>query len=347
MKSERLLFSIIVPVYNRPDEVADLLDSLRKQTDKGFEIILVEDGSTTPCMESEQIADGSWHPKGYKDLRIKYFKKANEGRSIARNHGIHRADGDYFVFVDSDCILPPQYIATLRDSLRKNPCDCFGGPDAAHESFSDLQKAINYSMTSFLTTGGIRGGKVSMEKFTPRTFNMGFSREVFERVGGFREMFSEDIDMSTRIRNAGFSITLYPEVFVYHKRRVDFRKFWKQVHVFGMSRITLELLYPGSMKLVHWLPAVFTVGVVALLAASFFNLWFILPLVMYVAALWLCGIIATKSLKIGTLGVGAAFVQLTGYGTGFLKAYFNKIILGKGRDIEREIEIRKGENEDQ
>ena len=331
-KAEEILFSIIVPVYNRREEVADLLRSLEAQTDKGFEIILVEDGST-----QLSLPDG----KGPEGLRLKYYKKSNEGRSIARNYGMAGADGDYFVFVDSDCILPPAYIETLRRSLKDNPVDCFGGPDAAHDSFTDTQKAINYAMTAFLTTGGIRGGKVSMEKFTPRTFNMGFSREVYEKVGGFREMFSEDIDMSTRIRNAGFSITLFPDAYVYHKRRVDMKKFWKQVHVFGMSRITLELLYPGSMKLVHWLPAVFTIGAVALIIGSFFCKW----LLVYILALWIGGTVATRSLKIGTMGVGAAMVQLTGYGTGFIKAYVSKIIMGKGRDIEQEVEIRKGKNE--
>ena len=276
---------------------------------------------------------------------MKYFQKSNEGRSIARNYGIAGADGDFFIFVDSDCILPPEYIQKLRESLAADPVDCFGGPDAAHDSFTDTQKAINYAMTAFLTTGGIRGGKVSMEKFTPRTFNMGFSREVYERVGGFREMFSEDIDMSTRIRNAGFSITLFPDVYVYHKRRVDMKKFWKQVHVFGMSRITLELLYPGSMKLVHWLPAVFTIGAAALIIGSFFCKWLLIPLLVYIIALWIGGILATKSLKIATMGVGAAMVQLTGYGTGFIKAYVSKILLGKGRDIAKEVEIRKGSNE--
>lgn len=330
------MFSIIVPVYNRREEVADLLRSLEAQTDKGFEIILVEDGST-----QLSLPDG----KGPEVLRLKYYKKSNEGRSIARNYGMAGADGDYFVFVDSDCILPPAYIETLRRSLKDNPVDCFGGPDAAHDSFTDTQKAINYAMTAFLTTGGIRGGKVSMEKFTPRTFNMGFSREVYEKVGGFREMFSEDIDMSTRIRNAGFSITLFPDAYVYHKRRVDMKKFWKQVHVFGMSRITLELLYPGSMKLVHWLPAVFTIGAVALIIGSFFCKWLLIPLLVYILALWIGGTIATRSLKIGTMGVGAAMVQLTGYGTGFIKAYVSKIIMGKGRDIEQEVEIRKGKNE--
>ena len=185
---DTLLFSIIVPVYNRPDEIADLLKSLEVQTDSGFEVVIVEDGSTQPCLNSEVGRDGALKVTGHDNIRIQYFRKENEGRSIARNYGMNRANGDYFVFVDSDCILPPEYIERLRDCLKVNPVDCFGGPDAAHDSFTPTQKAINFAMTAFLTTGGIRGGKVSMEKFTPRTFNMGFSKEVFDKVGGFREM---------------------------------------------------------------------------------------------------------------------------------------------------------------
>lgn len=315
----------------------DLLASLAAQTCRNFEVVVVEDGSTVPCREVIE--------KYAQTIPVKYFFKPNEGRSIARNYGMEHAEGDFFVFVDSDCILPPDYFRNLRRALADNPVDCFGGPDAAHESFSDTQKAINYAMTAFLTTGGIRGGKVSMEKFTPRTFNMGYSRRVWENVGGFREMFSEDIDMSTRIRLAGFSITLFPDVRVFHKRRVNMKKFWKQVHVFGMSRITLELLYPGSMKLVHWLPAVFTVGAIGLVTGSFFCKWLLIPLLVYIVALWIGAMAATRSLKIASQAVVAAMVQLTGYGTGFIKAYVSKIILGKGRDIDREIEIRKGKNE--
>lgn len=254
-------FSIIIPVYNRPDEVADLLDSLEKQTVRNFEVVLVEDGSTVPCRQQADRALG-------RGLDVKYFAKDNEGRSIARNYGMERASGSYFVFFDSDCVIPPSYFETLARALSATPLDCFGGPDAAHESFSDTQKAINFAMTSFLTTGGIRGGKVQLEKFVPRTFNMGFSRRVYERVGGFREMFSEDIDMSTRIRRDDFSIGLLRDVPVWHKRRGNLGKFFRQVYVFGMSRITLHLLYPGSLKLVHTLPAVFVAGCVALLLMS-------------------------------------------------------------------------------
>ncbi|MDE5903422.1 MAG: glycosyltransferase, partial [Muribaculaceae bacterium] len=218
-----MLFSLIVPVYNRPDEVADLLESLAAQTDRGFELILVEDGSTIPCRDITERYAGK--------VDIRYFMRPNEGRSIARNYGMQQARGDYFVFVDSDCILPPDYFESLRRSLAESWADCFGGPDAAHESFTDTQKAINFAMTSFLTTGGIRGGKVQMEKFVPRTFNMGFARRVWERTGGFREMFSEDIDMSTRIRQAGYAPQLIRDVRVFHKRRGNLAKFWRQVHV--------------------------------------------------------------------------------------------------------------------
>ncbi len=328
-------FSIIIPVYNRIDEVRDLLDSLSHQTDKDFEVVIVEDGSSQRCNGVvAQFADR---------IDVKYFYKDNEGRSIARNYGMEHATGEYFLFFDSDCVIPEQYIATLRNALKANPVDCFGGPDAAHSSFSDTQKAINYSMTSFLTTGGIRGGKVQLEKFVPRTFNMGFSRRVWEKVGGFREMFSEDIDMSTRIRKAGFSIALIRDAYVYHKRRVNMRLFCRQVYVFGMSRITLYLLYPESLKLVHWLPAVFVMGVVAmaLLAALVCWMW-ILPLVAYLLAVFVCACVVTKKLKIAALSIVASVIQLGGYGCGFLKAFFTKIVLRKGRNIEEEIAIRKG-----
>lgn len=331
-------YSVIVPVYNRIEEVRDLLESLVCQTQKNFEVIIVEDGSTEPCEEIVDNYYGSFH--------LKYFYKSNEGRSIARNYGIERASGRYFIFFDSDCVIPPDYFAILDRELAERPLDAFGGPDAAHSSFTPTQKAISFAMTSFLTTGGIRGGKVQMEKFTPRSFNMGYSREVYEKVGGFREMFSEDIDMSTRIRQAGFSIGLIHPAHVYHKRRVDFKKFWRQVYVFGMSRITLKLLYPGSMKLVHTLPALAVViGVMLVLLGIFVSPWFLLPIGIWLLAVLVTAWISTRSLKIALLAVPASVVQIAGYGCGFLKAWFTKILLRRGRDIEEEINIRKGKNE--
>lgn len=344
-----MLFSIVIPVYNRPDEIEDLLESLCQQSDKGFETIIVEDGSTIPCRPQVEKYAGQ--------LDIQYFTKENEGRSIARNYGMDRARGQFFIFVDSDCILPPEYIATLRSHVERYADEetsdtpgipeperihFFGGPDSAHPSFTDTQKAINFAMTSFLTTGGIRGGKVQMEKFVPRTFNMGFSRDVYAEVGGFREMFSEDIDMSTRIRQAGYDPQLLRDVFVYHKRRGNLRKFWRQVHVFGMSRITLQLLYPGSMKAVHWMPACFTAGSAALLCAAPFQPWALAPLGAYGLALWTSALLSTKSVKVACKAVAASMVQLLGYGTGFIRAYVWKILLRHGRDEEQEVRLRKG-----
>lgn len=328
-------FSVIIPVYNRINEVDELLDSLAIQSCKDFEVIIVEDGSTSPCKEAVD--------KYASQIDIKYFFKENEGRSIARNHGMENASGNYFIFFDSDCVIPPDYFAKLSELLKQNPVDCFGGPDAAHQSFSDTQKAINYAMTSFLTTGGIRGGKVSLEKFVPRTFNMGFSRKVWQKTGGFREMFSEDIDMSTRIKRDGFSITLFPTLHVWHKRRVDFRKFLRQVYVFGMSRITLQLLYPGSLKPVHTLPALFLIGTLTLIAlAIFISPWFIAPLAVYLLAIFFSALASTRSLPIALKAVPASIIQLCGYGAGFLKAFTTKIILRQQRDVNQEILIRKG-----
>ncbi|MDE6427583.1 MAG: glycosyltransferase [Muribaculaceae bacterium] len=322
------MFSVIIPVYNRADEMEALLESLAAQTapEGTFEVIAVDDGSSEPCADV-----CARYPF------CTYYWKENQGRSIARNYAMERARGDYFIFFDSDCIIPPGYFQTLL-SLSPLP-DCFGGPDAAHESFTTLQKGINFAMTSFLTTGGIRGGKVSLEKFTPRTFNMGFSREVYERVGGFREMFSEDIDMSMRIRRAGFAMELIHQTPVYHKRRMSWRKFARQVYVFGMSRITLMTLYPGSLKAVHCLPALFLLGSLAsMLMGIFLSPWWLLPLGVYVLALFLSAWVSA-GLSVALRAVPAAMIQLWGYGAGFIKALIS------GRNEAAEIEIRKGKNE--
>ena len=305
-------FSIIIPVYNRPDEVNDLLESLSKQTYKDFEVI-VEDGSTV-CADAV---------KRYASIvDIHYYYKENEGRSIARNYGLERAVGSYFIFFDSDCVIPEGYFEALNAVLNRHYTDCFGGPDAAHDSFSDVQKAINYSMTSFLTTGGIRGGKVQLEKFTPRTFNMGFSREVYDRVGGFREMFSEDIDMSTRIRQAGFDISLIRDAFVYHKRRISMRLFFRQIYIFGMSRISLYLLYPDTLKLVHWFPACFVIGTLAMIVASFFWWPAILPLAMYLFAVFLVFMVREQTVENSSLVGSRQYNTVGGIWHGFSESVF-------------------------
>lgn len=328
-------FSVIVPVYNRRGEVQELLQSLAQQSFTDFETIIVEDGSTEPCRDIvESFADR---------LTVQYHYKSNEGRSIARNHGIENARGDYFIFFDSDCVIPQDYFKVLKSELEQRFTPCFGGPDAASPDFNHLQKAISFAMTSFLTTGGIRGGKVQLEKFTPRSFNMGFSRQVWEKVGGFREMFSEDIDISTRIRQAGFEMRLIREAYVYHKRRNTLGSFARQTHVFGQSRITLKLLYPQSLKAVHCLPAVFTIGCAALvLLAIFWRWWAIVPIVLYALMLFVAALVSSRSLKVACLAVPASFIQLISYGSGFIRAYVWKILLRHGRDLEQEIAIRKG-----
>lgn len=328
-------YSIIVPVYNRRDEVADLLRSLGAQTEKSFETIIVEDGSPEPCGDIvEQLGPAA---------NARYIFRPNEGRSYARNAGIADARGRYLVFFDSDCVIPPDYFATVSRELAKRPLDCYGGPDAASPDFSALQRAISFAMTSMLTTGGIRGRRRSMEKFTPRSFNMGFTREVADKVGGFREMFSEDIDISTRIASAGFSIGLIPEAEVWHKRRLDFAKFFRQVHVFGMSRITLHQLYPGSLKAVHTLPALAVVmAVILILLSIFVSPWWLLPFGLYALALFIDAFRSTRSIKIALLALPASAVQIVGYGSGFIRAFTRNILLGRGRDIEAEISLRKG-----
>ena len=288
---------------------------------KPFELVIIEDGSKERC---DHLIDGY---RSFFD--INYLYKENEGRCEARNYGMKRACGDYMLFFDSDVILPPFYFERLEAAMAESPCDCFGGPDAADASFSDMQKAVSHAMTSFWTTGGIRGGKVVMEKFCPRTFNMGLSRKVYETVGGFNDMLGEDIDLSLRIRKAGFDIHLIREVFVYHKRRIDFTRFFKQVNNFGQARIWLQLIHPGSMKAVHTAPALLLVmGVMLLLASPFFPWLLSLPL-LYAMLIFFDSLVKNRSLNVALLSVVAAAVQITGYGSGFLKAFWYKMVLGQ------------------
>lgn len=323
-------FSIIIPVYNRPNEVDELLESLNKQTFLDFEVLLIEDGSSVKC---DLIAQ-----KYNQNLNIRYYFKDNSGRSETRNYGMEKAKGQYFVFFDSDCVIPPFYFEKIKKNLTNNYTDSYGGPDKADESFSNFQKAISFSMTSFLTTGGIRGSKgAKMEKFVPRTFNMGFSKEVYETVGGFKDIFGEDIDLSLRIRNKGFTCQLISDAFVYHKRRVDLQSFYRQVHVFGMARISLFLLHPSSMKLVHTLPALFTAASVLLLLLSFYCIWFLLPVGIYFALISIASSLEYKNISIGFLSIITTAIQLYGYGWGFIKSYVKKVMFGKNKSTEDQL----------
>ena len=316
-----LKYSIIVPVYNRPDEVDELLESLSSQTLKDFEVVIVEDGSQKACKDvCDKYAD---------ILDLHYYLKENSGPGQSRNYGVERAKGEYVIVLDSDVVLPDGYLAAVNAQLHSSFCEAWGGPDAAHPSFTPVQKAISYSMTSFFTTGGIRGGKAKLDKFYPRSFNMGIRRDVYQQLGGFSKMrFGEDIDFSYRIVEAGYTPRLFPDAWVWHKRRTDFRKFFRQVYNSGIARINLEKRHPGTMKLVHLLPTVFTLGVIILLLAAPFT-WglSLLPLLLYCLLIFVDSSLKNKSLRVGLLSIPAAFVQLMGYGFGFIESWWKRCIL--------------------
>ena len=335
-------YSIIVPVFNRPEEVDELLESLTQQTMQDMEVIIVEDGSSISCESVVHRYAGL--------LQLRYYTKENSGPGQTRNFGAERSQGEYLIFLDSDCMLPSGFLQAVDEELCREDCDAWGGPDRAHESFTPVQKAINYSMTSFLTTGGIRGGKKQMDrKFYPRSFNLGIRSSLYRQLGGFSAMrFGEDIDLSLRIYESGASCRLFPEAWVWHKRRTDFRKFFRQVHNSGIARINLMKRHPGSLKAVHLLPTVFTVGTIALILLSavgrvlmeyggedsihrFYWLcaapW--IPILLFCLVIFIDASIRNKSLKIGALSVCASFVQLFGYGCGFLVAWWKRCVLGK------------------
>ena len=353
-------YSIIVPVYNRPDEVDELLESLTKQTFRDMEIVIVEDGSTQPCESVVHKYAGK--------LQLRYYTKENSGPGPTRNFAAEHSQGEYLIFLDSDCVLPPSFLQAVEDELNRKECDAWGGPDRAHESFAPVQKAINYSMTSFITTGGIRGGKKQMDKkFYPRSFNLGIRRSLYRQLGGFSSMrFGEDIDLSLRIYESGASCRLFPEAWVWHKRRTDFKKFFKQVHNSGIARINLMKRHPGSLKLVHILPAIFTIGVFLLLLLFLTGLVFtglglyvgffggggcnmglvvayfgaalmllaLLPLILLSLVIFVDSSIRNHSLRVGWLSVPASFIQLLGYGTGFLRAWWLRCVWGRNEELQ-------------
>lgn len=308
-------YSFIIPVYNRPQEVEELLESfVNLEFNEDFEIVLVEDGSTETA--EEIVSQYS------KKLSISYFFKKNSGPGDSRNYGMTKAKGDYFIILDSDCLLPPHYLNTVDDFLNNTYYHCFGGADAAHDSFTPLQKAINYSMTSFLTTGGIRGSEASVNRFEPRSFNMGISKEAFTETGGFSKIHpGEDPDLSQRILKAGYSTTFLPNAFVYHKRRISWKKFYTQVKKFGLVRPILNQWHPSASKITFWFPTFFVLFVlISLLLSVFFNKLFIVPLLLYLAMVFVDSSIKNKSIFIGLLSVLAVFVQFFGYGIAFLKS---------------------------
>lgn len=316
-----MFFSVIIPVYNRPHEVDELLHSLTQQTSKNFETLIIEDGSEDRC---DDIVEK------YQDrLNIRYYFKENSGQGFSRNFGFEHAKGDYFIVFDSDCLIPPHYFQTVENYLKTHELDAYGGPDREHESFSPIQKAISYAMTSPLTTGGIRGNEKHAGTFHPRSFNMGISRAVYEQTGGYRiTRMGEDIEFSIRIIKNGFKTGLIPEAYVYHKRRTSLKKFFNQLHFFGRARININRFHPGEIKFIHTLPAFFTLGLLLFLTLPFWNFSLfkilLIPFILFVSLIFAHASKKYSSLYIGLLSVCATFIQLTGYGIGFLSEFWKE-----------------------
>ena len=319
-----MFFSIIIPLYNRPQEIDELLATLCLQTYKQFEVVVIEDGSVN---DAKEIINS------YADrLAIHYFFKENAGQGFARNYGFERAKGDYFVIFDSDCLIPADYLQIVKNYLDEHKLDAYGGPDAAHESFTPVQKAISYGMTSVFTTGGIRGNKKHVGQFHPRSFNMGVSRAVWEKAGGFiLTRLGEDIEYSIRIHENGFKIGLIPDAKVFHKRRTSLLQFYKQIHFFGRARINIYKHFPSELKLVHFFPAAFTLGIIFVLLLNIFysplayfgNVF----LLVYFMLIFFHSLIINKSLKVALLSIISSFIQLTAYGLGFIQDFFKRIVL--------------------
>lgn len=321
-----MTYSIIVAVYNRPSELEDLLESLSAQTFTDFEVVVVEDGSTIP---SQKICESF-----SKRLNVSYFTKPNSGPGPSRNYGCRRATADVFIFLDSDCMVPPGYLALVDAASKRQGYDAFGGPDRDHTSFTPVQKAISFAMTSFLTTGGIRGRKRTITgTFHPRSFNMGITREVFNATDGFSTMrFGEDIDLSIRILNLGFNVGLIPEAWVFHKRRTNLKKFFRQVYNSGSARITLSIKHPNTLKVAHFFPAAFTVYLALAIIYSLampMGAYLLIPITVYAAILFIGALIQSKSISVGLMSIVASLVQLVGYGSGFLSGVFWKVMLNK------------------
>ncbi len=321
----QLQYSFIIPVYNRPDETLELLQSFEGlNTNTHFEIVIVEDGSS---ISSKEIVD-TFSDK----LNISYYFKKNSGPGDSRNYGMNMAKGNYFIILDSDCILPENYLTEVEKSLEADYVDCFGGPDAAHQSFTNLQKAINFSMTSFITTGGIRGDKKSLDKFQPRSFNMGISKEAFEASKGFGNIHpGEDPDLSIRLWNLGYKTKLIPEAKVFHKRRISWSKFYTQVNKFGLVRPILNKWHPSTKKITYWFPTVFCIGfIIALMLLLLFNFkWLFYGYLLYFVLAFTLALVSTKSLVVSVLSIPAICIQFFGYGYGFFKSTWAVGVLNK------------------
>lgn len=312
-----IYYSFIIPVYNRPEEIKELLESIQLLSfEKPYEVVIMEDGSTR---SSGEIVE-----KFRRNIDISYYPKTNTGPGDSRNYGMKKAKGNYFLILDSDVILPPDYLCKVDRVLQQNFVHCFGGPDAAHKNFTMVQKAINYAMTSLLTTGGIRGSKMN-GNFQPRSFNMGISKEAFEKSGGFGKIHpGEDPDLAMRLRELGYETRLFHQAVVFHKRRVDWEKFYEQVYKFGQVRPVLNKWHPGSGKITYWFPTIFSLGLLTAILLLILKIQLLLYVYfVYFFLIFLHASILNKSFRIGLLSIWASLVQFLGYGLGFwLSTYY-------------------------
>jgi glycosyltransferase involved in cell wall biosynthesis len=316
-------FSVIIPVYNRPQELDELLSCLTQQSYSDFEVLIIEDGSQ---VDSKAIVN-----QYQEKLRISYFVKTNGGQGFARNYAFERAKGDFFVILDSDALIEPNYLQAVYNGITKDGLDLFGGPDQDHPSFTPVQKAISFAMTSVFTTGGIRSKAKNVGgQFHPRSFNMGISRKVWEATQGFKiTRMGEDIEFSIRCISLGFKSGLIPEAYIYHKRRTSFKQFYKQIHFFGRARINISRFFPAELKWVHYFPACYFIYFWNTILLNFLlpaigNIMF-LGLFMYWLAIFADALAKTKSLKVSLLGLVAANIQLLAYGQGFIEEGMKKI----------------------
>ncbi len=322
-----LKYSIIIPIYNRPEELEELLQSILNQSVQlTIEVVVVEDGSAISSKPIVEVYQSK--------LNLQYYFKENSGPGDSRNYGMQKATGDYFIIIDSDCVLPENYLKGVDASLQNNYTDAFGGADAAHPNFSIIQKAINYSMTSLFTTGGIRGSKNLKSKFQLRSFNMGLSKEAFTKTKGFsKQRFGEDIDLSFRLWRLGCTTQFIPKAFVYHKRRTTWRQFYNQTFNFGAARPILNKMHPTTAKITFWFPSLFLIGLIlAILYYRFGNSWLINIYGIYFVIICLDSYVKNKNILVAITSVWSTIVQFTGYGLGFLRSIFRLTLLRQPKE---------------
>jgi len=331
-------YSIIIPCFNRADEVAELLESISqlKFDPAQFEIIISDDGSTD---NTKKLVEQN---KSKLQCDLIYLTQNNSGPGAARNHAMENANGDFFIFIDSDVTLSADWLFHIDLTLVEKKADAFGGPDSYREDFSPFLKAVNYSMTSFITTGGLRGKKgKKLARFYPRSFNMGLSRELWKKIGGFGSLrHGQDIEFSHRIIESGAQVIFIDQAVVYHKRRTNLRRFYKQVFNWGVARINLYKINKKMLEPLHSIPAVLTFVAVTLLVLSLIFdliktivLWGFSAGILILIYSMIDSIRIYKSIKPALWLPLVMPAQVLGYGFGFIYNAVRRIVLDKDEKV--------------